>query len=465
MAEQIEHSQTATPPRDSPVILHLSDLHFGNDENPQRRDDRKAAMACLADRIASLDGSWHPKYVCITGDIGYRGKPEDYTAAADWLVPFLKRLSVSSASVFMCPGNHDVFRPLAEKHGRPNCAEEADKMLSLPLSSHFDIVFSQYSAFQEKAHIPKYEVGGGTGTATYLYGVRQTQDRLRFICVNSCWYSKDENDRQNLWIGLPLLWSLRARQLICRRSESQTIDIALMHHPKEYLAQPECNAWGTRRGVTFDFLARMSHIILTGHTHANLRSWDQNEHEAYICGGGASWISISHPNTFRLIRIDRDKQVFEYKSFQWDASAPDWQEVSLSRDSCFFQDKLDRDLADRYQSQRTSSQPAASIQKPEPEGPGVEMLCETSIQASNDTVVLSKGATELHDRPVEADLIVRELIDKMRSFSINGDYPKALACWEKNSDWFAARKPQIDAALADELTVLVEEVRLYLEKL
>lgn len=273
MAEPMGNNEVSNRPRECPVILHLSDLHFGNDENPQIQDDRRAAMECLANRIASLDRLWHPRYVCITGDIGYRGTGGDYAVAAEWLTAFLARLSVPFASVFMCPGNHDVFRSLAKKHARPGCEEEADTTLSLPLSGHFDKVFSEYLTFQETLHIPKYAVGNGAEVPSYLYGVRQPDRELRFICVNSCWYSKNEDDSQHLYIGLPLLRSLHSRHLISERSESQTIDVALIHHPKEYLADCERNTRGGRRPASFDYLARMSHIILTGHTHADLRPW------------------------------------------------------------------------------------------------------------------------------------------------------------------------------------------------
>lgn len=465
MAIETNQSQVALKPTDYPVILHISDLHFGYDENLQTKDDRKKALDCLADRITNLDKSWHTKHICITGDIGYRGGADDYELAAEWLGSFLTKLSLPFASVFMCPGNHDVNRSIAEKHGRPSCSEEADKMLSLPLSTHFNDIFTNYIAFQENMQIPEYEMGGNEGTSSYLCGVRRPGDGLRFICCNSCWYSKDEDDKGELWIGAPLLRSLDSHGLICRRSDSQTIDIALIHHPKDWLADSESRTRGGRRVATFDDLARKAHVVLTGHTHDDLRLWDQNENEAYVCGGGASWASISHPHTFRLIQIDRESEIFRYRSFQWDASQLEWNEVLLNKpNSRFFQNKLERALSVACQSQSTPSGAVASIQQMEPATGMKELLYESQIEGAMNVPSGSVGPSLLPDKSLEADKIVKELIDKMRRCSTRGDYGKALACWETNSDWFSEKKAQVDAALAEELELLVEEITLYREQ-
>lgn len=462
MAIETNQSRVALKPTDYPVILHISDLHFGYDENLQTKDDRKKALDCLADRITNLDKSWHPKYICITGDIGYRGGSDDYELAAEWLGAFLTKLSLPFVSVFMCPGNHDVNRSIAEKHGRPSRSEEADKMLSLPVSSHFSDIFSNYIAFQKNTEIPEYEVGSDEGAGCYLYGVRRPGDGIRFICCNSCWYSKNDEDRRKLWIGAPLLRSLDSRGLISKRSDSQTIDIALIHHPKEWLADLEYMTQGRHRVAAFDYLARMTQIVLTGHTHADLRKWDQNEHEAYVCGGGASWASISHPNTFRLIRIDREKQVFEYKSFQWDASQLKWQEVLLDESNLrFFQNKVEEYLTVACRAQSTPFGAMASIQQMEPATGKEELLYETQIDRNTNIANVPEGPSVLVDKSIEANLIVKEMIDKMRSQSKRGDYTKAFACWETNSDWFRKNSAQVDVTLANELGLLVEEIKLY----
>ena len=464
MAREPHQNQKTPTPTDCPVILHISDLHFGYDENPQRKDDRNLALNYLADRIISLDKAWHPKYICITGDIGYYGAASDYELVSKWLINFLKKLEVPVNSVFMCPGNHDVNRDIAKKDGRPNSPEEADIMLGLPLSPHFiNHIFAGYIGFQDSIKVPQYEVGADDD-GSYLYGVRQTCNGLRFICCNSCWYSKDDNDRKNLWIGGPLLRSLDSRKMICRRSDSQTIDVALIHHPKDWLRDYELNTLSQRRAATFDYLAKMSHIVLTGHTHADLRKWDQNEHEAYVCGGGASWVSISHPNTFRLIRIDKEKQIFEYSSFQWNSSQYKWQEVLINEQNMrFFQNKVEDDLASACQSQGGRLRTTKPAKKSKLKTPREKLPYETSIDKNSKITDVPAGSHLIDTEDITINSAARSIINELNKYKRVVNYSKAAECWEKNQNWFAKNKGKMDTLLAKEIDLLVEEIYLFLE--
>lgn len=85
-------------------ILHLSDLHFGY--------HREVLVDPLLQRVNAARAD----LVVVTGDLTHRGRPEQYTQAAD----FLSRIS---APLMAVPGNHDVplynflvrfFRPYGE---------------------------------------------------------------------------------------------------------------------------------------------------------------------------------------------------------------------------------------------------------------------------------------------------------------------------------------------------------------
>ena len=72
-----------------PNLLHISDLHFGA-ENPQ-------ALAAV-ERYAAQE---RPDAVIVSGDLTQRGRPVEFSAAADWLKRF-------DAPVIATPGNHDT---------------------------------------------------------------------------------------------------------------------------------------------------------------------------------------------------------------------------------------------------------------------------------------------------------------------------------------------------------------------
>lgn len=86
------------------VILHLSDLHFGWEGNTKSKDDREIALQGLLSTLRGLDKDWKPDCVCITGDIGWKGKTDDYTLAVDWISGLLATLGLEPDALFICPG-------------------------------------------------------------------------------------------------------------------------------------------------------------------------------------------------------------------------------------------------------------------------------------------------------------------------------------------------------------------------
>ena len=136
------HSETQLPSDNSSnlshsVILHLSDLHFRQNDDLQDNTQRNNVLNELVSVVYSQNQEWRPTIICISGDIGFTGCSSDYVAAAKWLRQLLQMLSLGPDRIVVCPGNHDVDRKnlLANKH-RPQTAEIADAELSIPIAEH-----------------------------------------------------------------------------------------------------------------------------------------------------------------------------------------------------------------------------------------------------------------------------------------------------------------------------------------
>jgi len=71
-------------------LLHVSDLHFGAGDDPQR----DGALAALIERVA-------PELVIASGDLTHRGRRDQHEHAAT----FLRQLG---PAVLAVPGNHDI---------------------------------------------------------------------------------------------------------------------------------------------------------------------------------------------------------------------------------------------------------------------------------------------------------------------------------------------------------------------
>jgi 3',5'-cyclic-AMP phosphodiesterase len=76
------------------VIAHVSDNHFGNEEQ-----EPTARNAAVMDHLLAMDP--RPDVLVVSGDVADHGLPEEYAAARAWLDRWDGPLAV-------CPGNHDV---------------------------------------------------------------------------------------------------------------------------------------------------------------------------------------------------------------------------------------------------------------------------------------------------------------------------------------------------------------------
>jgi hypothetical protein len=330
---------------DSIILLHLSDLHFGWDADEQKRTDRELALKGLLNVLNDLDTDWIPNCICISGDIGWRGHENDYEAAAQWLNELLGILKLSPEAVFVCPGNHDVNRNLAKLNARPNTSQEADEILgAVPIPKHLQDPFQAFIKFCQDFGISPFSFGEDN---SYLVGYRSYRGG-NFVAYNSAWFSKGDDDQGKLWIGLPQIKALeRHGQLPSPNQLNEWPDtVALLHHSREWFHEMEIRAdENSRRPNTFDYLAQRCHLLLTGHTHGEVRRADQFAESTWHLSGGAAYAGASHFNSFRLIRFESDH--FIYRSFEFDPRSSDnaWRSIG---DANSLPKKRDDKLLSKY---------------------------------------------------------------------------------------------------------------------
>jgi hypothetical protein len=300
--------------------LHLTDLHFGWDRDASSKAERKLVLDGLIDQLIALPEDWRPQVVCISGDIAWRGKAEDYVLAEEWLTRLVGRLGVGFESVVACAGNHDVDRAVAERIARPSDAKTADEILRAPLAVHNLSTCAAFADFCTRVGIAPYTF---QGEPSYLLG-HATLKGLRFVALNSAWFCKDDRDKGNLWIGLPLIRLIESEGGL-RLSEGAEAEptVCLIHHPPDWWHEAEKNATEGRPN-TLDYLAHRTHLILTGHTHGEVRKADRIAQGALHLTGGAGYSGSAHYNSYRLIRIEKKR--LQFRSFEYDprSAGRDW---------------------------------------------------------------------------------------------------------------------------------------------
>ena len=281
------------------IVLHLTDLHFGWDKETSKLAERKIVLDSLIDTVAALHRDWKPTIVCVTGDIAWHGSAKDYSEAEEWLRRLLDRIGLSFADVLACAGNHDSDRNQASSFSRPRDHSEADQVLRVPIARHYLDCFSEFTNFCSRVGVRPYSFNK---QKSYLLG--QTDLRgIRFVALNSAWFCKGPDDKNNLWVGLPHLRQLEADGQLQTVSDSPPHPVVgLIHHPGDWWHEEEIHAYSGRPN-TLDYLAGRCHLILNGHTHGEVRRADRIAQSALHLTGGAAFSGASHFNSFRIIRI------------------------------------------------------------------------------------------------------------------------------------------------------------------
>lgn len=297
------------------VLLHLSDLHFGNDEGDQaKKDSKEVVLSSLVKALSKLDQNWKPQIVCITGDIAYKAKESEYREAEHWIKNLLSALELSESDLVISPGNHDADRTMV--HDPPIKHEQADLLFKIPIPDSLSSPFKEYSAFCERLGLSKFSYGN---VESYLFGVRNLHG-LTFLCLNSAWFTKNDSDKGKLWLGQPLLMHLEAqKQLRVLETSSSDTVVALLHHPFSWLHESE-NHQNDERKKTTEYLCCLSSILLTGHTHDNVTTPTPLFNRCWHFPGGSSFASARYFNTFRLIRVSAT--TLEHISYQHDPRTP-----------------------------------------------------------------------------------------------------------------------------------------------
>ena len=94
MKNTFKNTDKATSGNDEgcPVILHISDLHFGKPMTSGELRDRQIVFGQFMETLTGLSPDWKPNYVCITGDVSNENNSDGYIEGAKWLVDLMTNL-------------------------------------------------------------------------------------------------------------------------------------------------------------------------------------------------------------------------------------------------------------------------------------------------------------------------------------------------------------------------------------
>lgn len=313
-------------------VLHLSDLHFGAEPVADKvtstaLKQRQNTLDALLEALTAVEPEWKPHIIAVSGDLAWKGIGSDYKEAISWLKTLLQRLGVGSDKLVMCAGNHDINRRATLGLARSVSTSDADEILKPENIGNFLPPFSSFSQFCAELDVIRLQIGDApqVGDAPQrLFGQREILG-LRFLILNSAWFCRGDDDSGKLWLGLPQLEVMNADGLITKpnRYDQEPVTISLVHHPQNWLTQPDQYGEGDRKN-TYQYLSDRCHVILSGHVHGKVERPSRVFNRAFRFTGGASYAGNDYRNNFSILQIDPEERSLRRLSFEFDPREDVW---------------------------------------------------------------------------------------------------------------------------------------------
>lgn len=240
-------------------ILHLSDLHLSFNDEVDFDSFLSSIEEVIIDKIKS-----NIHMIMITGDLVNKGTTKDLNNVFEKFINKIAQTAKCKVdNVFCVPGNHDTERDdyiseLREKYKKNNQKGTCWKLDNK--DSHK--VFSRFEDFCDFNSIlhPNNQNIKSFGVYFRVIGNKN----IAITCINSAIYANDDNDYKNLGISKKQLDILTKQYQQINESNNIDLNIALMHHPADWLRNDEQEKmwqyFSSKDKLPVD-------IILHGHTH------------------------------------------------------------------------------------------------------------------------------------------------------------------------------------------------------
>lgn len=231
------------------TILQLSDIHFKR--LPEAREEYAQMRQRLYETIEDICKTAKVDCILICGDVAFSGNAEEYEQKA---LPFVNTLmektNCQPAQVYMVPGNHDKDRNASFQSTRVflresllNSDDSIECFFSLykedgevfskwltPFEAYINFA-SEFRCVSQGVDNIRFNKPKSYNDKFYWWDdLHVGKYTLRLHGINSC-YVSDKDDEKHLQ-ALP-------KELFYANSERNVLNVAVMHHPLEFVKDKE----------------------------------------------------------------------------------------------------------------------------------------------------------------------------------------------------------------------------------
>ena len=305
-------------------ILHLSDVHFGqNDPDNEQPRFTEELIKKIKD-ISNID------LVLFSGDLTQKAIASEFQLGQNWLEEIH---DVTESKMLICPGNHDINRSLA-KNEILRLAAQSDEAFNISKKTiykshdHLRNFFTWHKQLCDESEdfLP---IWANENPFVGECKITIKEINLHIICLNTASLSCSDKDKGYLCVDIA---SLNASLL--KSDAENEIVIVVAHHPIEtWLA-----SWNAKKIKQILSQETGAHIYLHGHLHEPSGNVNFSSSGAGICTitSGATYQGSKWVQSFNVVEIFPNNNIikpsiyiFHNDSGKWLLSSENSREMPL----------------------------------------------------------------------------------------------------------------------------------------
>ena len=293
------------------ILVQLTDIHIKTDEDYKNLDSKSESIANAINKHI-IDDENTLLVLCITGDIAFSGREEQYLSAAIFLSDIINKIKQRYINLYIqvlsIPGNHDCEFDREDRAVRDALLK--DKKLDLENPSIIRMCTSvqeNYFTFIKEWDEKIAPIMSVDDERILTINKLQYRDvTINFHCFNTAWCSSINEKPKEMRIFIPDMGDKLEDELV----------ITLMHHDDAWLEWESAKVWKK-------YYKHYADIVLVGHDHESEIVLKDNYGAAtnYFIKGNQLY-SSEHPEQsgFNVLKIDLNSNIERFFSYEWNGS-------------------------------------------------------------------------------------------------------------------------------------------------
>ena len=282
------------------VLVHITDIHLENDTDYNILEARSEYIANAINKHI-IDEANTLLILCITGDIAYSGKEEQYRLASRFISDIIegikKRYNDLFIQIVTVPGNHDCDFDREDSVIRESLLRDSNlDMLNSSIIKSCTTAEENYFNFVndwDESIAPL--VSASAESIFAINGLKYKGASLKFHCLNTAWCSSKNEKPQEMKIAIPEQEDKMGNDIV----------ITLMHHDESWMTWDSVEEWKK-------YYKYYSDIVLVGHDHVSEIVLKDNYGAAtnYFVKGNQLYNShYPYQSGFNILKIDLESNI------------------------------------------------------------------------------------------------------------------------------------------------------------